>query len=504
MKKLPLIIEKGIPQLFVDDFLIESKENLKRTLHQPKKENSGNFPVLSLQPNLFGNIPGTLMANGTIVYDPQINKYVMFALAFAAALEAKAVDGWKRVKLLRYTSADGLHWEGHPDGSCEIVIPRSHEELRFGKLTEEIFHLDLFSCHYDSNNEKHPYQGWLFLRGREEETGVYHMQSTDGRIWLKGKMVMQRFSRELNQEGTFLMGPGDVSIFSADPKTNRFLGIFKFQNWKGKGTDHLLRSRAYLFVDRLDVPIDPSSIDRVDQVPPQKMQNGDEPDDEYYGSTAWCYGSHWLGGLKVFHVKGDHSFSSSGCAFLKIHCSRDGLHWNKIPFANEDGDAGVFICNGSEGGNNGTNDGGYLTEFTNPPLKINNELVFYYGASSFGKNHSIGTRLTGGGIFRARLRLDGFVSIDRGSLTTRPFYLPGENLYINHSGNLTVEVINETGKSIASENLEEDNFGVDDPVQFQGQSIADTILKSSQSEQFPVRLRFHIDKGNQLYSFSIK
>ena len=92
-----ITVEKEEPQLFVDDLLIESQVNLKRTLHMPKKDNGGNFPILQLPTDFFGDIPGTLMANGAIVYDPKIKRYVMFAIAFAAAWNAKAVDGWERV-----------------------------------------------------------------------------------------------------------------------------------------------------------------------------------------------------------------------------------------------------------------------------------------------------------------------------------------------------------------------------------------------------------------------
>ena len=499
-----ITVEKGEPQLFVDDLLIESQENLKRTLHQPKKDNGGNFPILQLPPDFFGDILGTLMANGTIGYDPKINKYVMFALAFAAAWDAKAVDGWKRVKLLRYTSDDGLGWNTNPDGSCEVVYPISQKEVQYGKSLQETFHLDLFSCHYDLTNEKYPYQGWIFLRGREEETGIYHMRSTDGKKWKRGRLVLQRFTRELRQDGTFLMGPGDVSLFSADAKSNRFLGSFKFQNFKGKGTEHLLRSRAYLFVDRLDALIDPRKFKRVDQVPPQKKHNGDEPNDEYYASTAWRYGSHWLGGLKVFHVNGDYPYSSSGCAFLKMHCSRNGLNWNKLPFENDDGVAEIFLSNGKEGDHNGLNDGGYLTEFTNAPLIINNELIFYYGNSSYGKNHPDGVRMTGGGIFRARLKRDGFVSVDNGSLTTHPFNLPGNDLYINHCGEIQVNVLNQSGKLIASSIITSNDSSMDTPVLFSRKSLKNLFQKSTQTKNISIKLQINIKGGNHFYSFYIK
>jgi hypothetical protein len=40
------------------------------------------------------------------------------------------------------------------------------------------------------------------------------------------------------------------------------------------------------------------------------------------------------------------------------------------------------------GGNAGKNDGGYLTEFSQGPLRIGDELIYYYGCSSYGKNHA--------------------------------------------------------------------------------------------------------------------
>ena len=91
-----------------------------------------------------------------------------------------------------------------------------------------------------------------------------------------------------------------------------------------------------------------------------------------------------------------------------------------MPFNNDAGTPEVFIPNGPEGGNHGQNDGGYMSEFSQGPLRIGDELIYYYGCSSYGKNHPRDVRISGGGIFRARLRLDGFVSIDGGTLTTRP------------------------------------------------------------------------------------
>src|SRR5438046_2070096 len=53
----PRRVAKGVTQLFVDDELIESALDVRRTLHQPKKDHDGNEPVLALQDE-FGGVPG--------------------------------------------------------------------------------------------------------------------------------------------------------------------------------------------------------------------------------------------------------------------------------------------------------------------------------------------------------------------------------------------------------------------------------------------------------------
>ena len=193
-------------------------------------------------------------------------------------------------------------------------------------------------------------------------------------------------------------------------------------------------------------------------LPPAAEQNNDYPHDEYYGSTGWRYESLWLGGLKIWHGQGDHPWSAAGCAYLKLISSRDGLHWSKVPFNNSDGYPEVFIANGPEGGNHGKNDGGYLTEFSQEPLRINDELIFYYGCSSYGKNNPDSLRVGGGGIFRARLRIDGFVSVEAGTFSTRLLRFKGDNLIVNSIGPLTVEILDVKGDLINKKKISGDSI----------------------------------------------
>ena len=137
----------------------------------------------------------------------------------------------------------------------------------------------------------------------------------------------------------------------------------------------------------------------MELVPAAAAANGDLPWDEYYAAGGWRYESLWLGELKVWHGGGDYPYSAAGSAFCKLAVSHDGLQWHKVPFTSDSGQPEVFIPNGPEGGNNAKNDGGYITLFNQGPLRIADELIFYYGSSSYGKNHEQNIRLNGGGIF---------------------------------------------------------------------------------------------------------
>ncbi len=473
-------IAAGAPQLFADDFLIASSDGLKRTLHQPIKDDGGNTPVLALEKE-FDGFPGMLHANGTILFDPALKKYVMFARATAHDAPLPPAD---RRRIYRFTSPDGLHWIKGDDGTPQrIAIDLSDPDAGFTNI-------DLFSCWLDTADSQRPYKGWLYIHGKME--GVYYMSSVDGRQWERGKLVIAAHQHIKGEQ--LFRGPEDVTTFHRDPLENRFLGLFKFHLEERLPNKNLLRSRAYAFFDRLDEPFDLSRIGRVDLVPRGTDAGGDKPTDEYYAADAWRCGPLWLGAVKVWHRETDRAWSAAGCAFLKLAVSRDGLHWSKVPFANDVGIPEVFVANGPEGGNDGRNDGGYMCLFSQGPLLIGDELIYYYGASSLGKNKT--PRLTGGGIFRARLRPDGFVSVDEGTLTTRPMVVAGNDLLVNSIGKLTVEALAADGKALGKAEINGDSLR--HSVAFDGRKLREL------SPGGTARLRFTLGEGGRLYSFTVQ
>jgi hypothetical protein len=490
---LPAVtIEGGQPQLFVDDYLIAAQGDLQRTLRQPRKDQGGKQPVLAIEDE-FGETKSTLEANGTIVYDSKRKMWVMYALAFASSWPGQSAD---RVRLYRFTSPDAMRWTKGDDGKPQRIAI----DLTDPSSGTSATNIDLFSCFYDERDTENPYKGWLFFAnwgsGRE---GTYYVHSRDGISWTRGPQVLVAGSRTLDQDGRRMNGSGDVSTFYHDSRHNRFLACLRFAASTDVENTNRLRSRGFLFVDRLDRSIDLAQVGRLGLVPEGARRNGDMPTDEYYSSTAWRYGSLWLGGLRIWHSKDDYPYSASGSAFMKLVVSHDGLHWKKVPFANEDGHPEVFIPNGPEGSNEARNDGGYMTEFSNAPLRIGDELVYYYGSSSWGKNHPRPYRVSGGGIFRARLRLDGFVSVDRGWLVTRRLKFDGRELYVNGVGPITAEVVtvgDNTVTKIARATISGDSL-CHKVVFDKDRALGDVAADGT------AQLRFTVDQGGALYSFTI-
>jgi hypothetical protein len=480
-----VVVAVGQPQLFVDDYLIAEQAGLRRTLRQPKKDFGGGVPVISLDSE-FGDVGATLEANGSILFDPRLRRWVMYAVAYASSL-----DGPDRTRVYRFTSHDAIHWIKGDDGSPQHV----RFDLVDAATGRQAANTDVFSCYYDDADPQCPYKGWLWFAKWGGLEGLYFVKSTDGVQWLRGPRVAASKARRIEQDGRLLAGPGDVTVFCRDAARGRFLAAIKFYDPDSPADANGLRSRAYAAVDALDRPLPLEAIERVALVPAAAEAGGDRPSDEYYGSTAWRYGSAYLGGLKVWHGRDDYPYSSAGCAFLKLAVSRDGLSWKKVPFANDSGAPEVWLANGVEGGGNERNDGGYITEFSQGPLRVGEKLILYYGASSWGKNHSEGRRLTGGGIFRASLRPDGFVSVDGGALTTVPLRFTGAKLYVNAIGPVAVTALDVAGKVLGAATITGDSLN--HVVEFSGRTLGETAPDGM------VRLRFEIGARAELYSFTV-
>jgi len=215
----PIVIPPDVPALFIDDALIETQHNLHRTLHQPVKDFGGNQPVIALTDEFAvdAGVPacaGTLEANGSIVYDPKIQKYVMFALAFSVeGREVHPERRWEFYRICRFTSVDGINWVKGDDGQPQIIFPRMAEDLFDPISGVHATNIDQFCCYYAAN-AAFPYQAWQYFSNWEgDREGVYFLQSRDGITWERGRQVVNAYAnksdpvyRKIQQDGRTLVG----------------------------------------------------------------------------------------------------------------------------------------------------------------------------------------------------------------------------------------------------------------------------------------------------------
>lgn len=466
-------------QLFVDDFLIHSMSKVVRIDHQPKKY-EGN-PIMEGRGN-------------TIIYDPKAKQYRMYyghRVAF---------------------SKDGLNW----------TIPNLGIVLSNGSTDNNLVMDDSFpgelSFIYDPRDpdpsRRWKAAAWYYTRpARKGEHGLFGLVSPDGLHWKKDALLFPGIVWENSvqlipgvtvtweKDALFipsktdvatnwpLTGVDDVSRVVWDERMGKFIAWLKI--WEM--TDgRMYRARAMAVSDDFIHWSQPWSVLLADKL--------DAPGDQFYGMTGWSYESMWIGTIRVFH-SARHTYSAKPVDFQLV-TSRDGIHWARA--ANR----GPFIPNGPEG----SYDHGYHTDFSNPPLRIGDELFFYYASSAYGVVGAPTDMKPG--ICLAKLRVDGFASLhamirnEPGYVITRPLDFTGKELYVNanaEKGSIQVEILSGDMDNDLKPIL---GFTARESVPLEGDSIEQRVTWKGHQDLSSltgkrIRLKFYLNGLAALYSFTI-
>src|SRR5262249_10223196 len=188
---------------------------------------------------------------------------------------------------------------------------------------------------------------------------------------------------------------------------------------------------------------------RPDDMDPQDLQ--------VYGLVGFNYECQYLGLADIYSSRASGPMQRT--VETQLACSRDGEVWWRA------GDRRTFIPLGPEG--SWDRFGVYPNNCA--PIRVGNELWIYYDGDSrrhqtgqvprqrrgepwFAPGHAEDPPLKPGvpisGLGLARLRLDGFVSVDAGPrpgrLLTRPLLFAGRDLHVNADslkGNIRVEIL---------------------------------------------------------------
>jgi hypothetical protein len=462
-------------QLFVDDYVIGEIEHLTREFHQPVKH-PGN-PLM----------PGGYMA---VLYEVKQAQFRM----------------WNNLEV--FTSTDGVKWIQQSPG------PDDHLRTDGGQLRGLIYNPDL-------PDEEGRYKAVVQRRynaQQQEPGGFYLYHSRDGINWerrperaiLDQTINVMRPGEfrpmgvgtpaEFRWDGTDhfqLNGVGDTSTFRYDTILKRYIfdgkvGLYftpeKIQQL-GLEMDHKPRLRLRTFSE---------SDDLIHWSPPRFLlypDRLDPPDRQMYGHVGFVYESMWIGVLQAMRVRATGWKQTD----LQLTYSRDGRQWlrprEREPFIPL-GDADDW-------------DADYSVSCYTAPVRVNDELFFYYGGSRNPERDRDPEGRWPLYVGLAKLRRDGFASLNAGEtpgrVMTRPLARAGDSLFVNadvgEEGWIKAAVLSRDAEPIGQYTLE------DAAPLNQDTTRGRMVWKSNEEIDLPdhehLRIVFQL-KNARLYSFWIE
>ena len=448
-------------QLFVDDYVISQMEGVSRVLNQPRKHPDN--PLVRVEHPWDGDL---MDMYGAVVFDEVQSTYKMWYVRYSVPFGTSGCYA---------TSPDGIHWQKPALGLVDFQGSKANNLVPW---------LGMGMVYSAADSD--PNARYKALAGRIAVT------SPDGLVW-QTPAGSEAIPGDLASDHVIPFCYDELGDqYLAFPKVNRKSGKHSrrsiaiavsddFLTWSEARTilvpderdDELARARIPKYADRL-----------IDDRGPE-LHNA-----QFYGMCGFPYEGMYLGMLWVFDVsgfmKGHPSLrvgggGEEGITQVELVCSRDLKQWERVA------DREVFIPLGEDHAWDAA------TIYTaNRPLIAGDEIWIYYGAHAIGHGHplwradaereqilreaTVHGPISGVGL--ARLRLDGWVSIDAGSqegaLTTKPFACNGgRRLEINaktlDGGFVKVEILDESGTSIRG-------FGKEDCRPFKGDAVRHVVV----------------------------
>ena len=464
------------PQLFVDDLIVDETHALTSTLHQPAKY-AGNPIMTPLYP-----WEGRLTLYGTVWRNEETGRFRMWYQGYSGMgiprmgdetsdSPWKGFDAGNLLYTIGYaTSDDGVFWERPNLGLIEYKGSRDNNLVML-----DAAYANIIEDPRDPDPDR-LYKS-LFFEARDPAgtpnmgDGVSVAFSPDGIRWTKyhGNPVITRSS-----DSHTLLGWDDLH--------DKYVSFARPSVHEGNMTRRIGRSTSDDFTN-WTVPEDVLVPD-----------DDDPPGLEFYGMPVFKYHDLYIGQLLAYHTPPEEpQIRFMGTIDVQLAVSRDGIDWQRA------GDRQPFIPNGPPG----SIDAGEIY-MARGPVVVEDELWFYYSACAV--EHGITGR--SGPICLAKLRLDGFVSMDAGhetgTLITKPFLVDGDSLSINaaaRGGSVAIAVLDEHG-------IQHEGFSRADCAVFDGDSVEHRVTwrtKTSLDDLRgrPVRLKFYL-RNAELYSFTVR
>lgn len=401
----------GERQFFIDDYLIATCDNLRRTVHQPRKHPE-NPIIVPDQPWEGKRGIGV----GTVIRDPNSGEFRMWY--YTNHGEFVTADGRTTATALLYaTSPDGIRWTKPQMNVCTWK----------GSTANNILDPELPPRMMYEPEEADPQRRYKIFWGSRKEgsdlyKGFYRLAtSPDGIHWTKhAEMIVPMAKHPKAGYRGKQRGFGGSADF--DHKLGRYI-------WHGKVFVAGRRARAMMESDDLIYWTPPRVILCADKEDP--------PDTQIYGIHPIRYESIWIAPLRVYH------WTDFKRVDLQLAHSRDGRHYARTAGRQ------VFMPNGPS--DDGW-DSDYIGLSGGVYVDMGEELwIYYLGSRNPARGHDNWQHRIG----LAIMKRDRFVSMDGlqndGDLTTRLLGYAGERLHINADaagGRIRIAVLDEAGKPL--------------------------------------------------------
>jgi hypothetical protein len=459
-------------QLLVDDRMIASSSGLKRAIHAARKYQDN--PILLPVKPWEGQY--TLLY-GTVIRDEEEGIWKMWYSTMNHFRYIQKIFP-ESTYLCYATSRDGVHWT-KPDlgvvkyrGKTEnnIVLEGTHApELGIEGILDAVSILkDIrdpdpsrrYKLMVWRHNQKFEGAKSAYVLEGQHRMGHYVAFSPDGIHWSKPERLVFPY-----------LPVRDTMSLMWDPRTSKYVAFVK-QQVNGKRARFVTESDDFLTWST------PRQILVADERDPANV--------EMYHNTGFPYEGMYLGLLTVFHPEPlDNIYLD-----LQLISSRDGRSWSRV------GDRTPFLPVGRR---DIDWDFGFHSPSSGPPIRVGDELWFYYSGRAY--RHPVdgqGREPNKGAIGLAKLRLDGFVSMDaggaEGTLTTVPFRFGDPGLYLNADasrGEVRVEVLDEAGAPISG--FERSSPLTKDAIRWRAADLSKLRGRT-------IRLKFYL-RNASLYSF---
>ena len=464
-------------QLFVDNCLIAEAGNVTRQVHQPKRY-KGN-PLLK-------PVPGMLWVQHVLKFDESPK----FRMWYTVAPGPAGWHVWKKGESIRFASSyavsdDGMNWK-RPN--LDLYKP--------GKSTQRNIILPYGMMHglfYEpwEPDPKKRFKALVCMEGFKSRNGklikaqvtipegYYLHWSADGIHW-QGDLSHYVLP-SLTGAGIPQSGLGDTSRFWWDSIRRKYIADGKLVL---RGRRHTQRSRGMM-----------ESDDLIHWTRPHPTFVATARGTQIYGHRGVPYqgmyiGLRWLFRM-AYHPKEVHASD------LALDCSRDGRLWTRV------GAPQLFMQINPK---RDTWDSDINSAVS--LLEVGDEVWIYYFSSPSRKFLAGKDHLRGHWPGLAKLRLDGFASLNAGAkvgtVVTRPLTFEGDKLHVNAQvapgGYLKVAL-----RTIAGQPVERRTLGACTPVTgdvLRGRVTWGAAQTIGRKEDKPLRLVFEL-KNAKLYSFRI-